>query len=385
MCRVATSIAWQRRCESDGTASAHATPRAAPPRSVADMSRRGGQCSPAAVELTEAGGIAARDDVLTHAPLLSRIFDKLRGPDVRSAECVSSTWRRTVASAGHWRRITLRQFPSVVAHAEEAPTQAQLLRAAHLRRAHAEGHSQSVFLHEEPLEERSAADILKSQYRWSLELRDTDGATMLSASFHVGRRRAGPIQLVNSCNCTTRFTLHDTAPDAPRLNAERLCALAAQQQGGVFDGVHATLVVERHPTDWHGQVSTAVVLNSVPTKVCVHPEDGYALLTVGATCCETGFDGHNAYDEEFIIRRLQEDSEEEEEDDDFDNAEKWLSIKPAFILLLKIPRPRPSVGPEPRQLRRVREPQCWFNFLSTSGGVSDTTNEEMLTLLRALV
>ena len=347
------------------------------------MSRRGGQRA-AAEELTEAG-IAARDNVLTHAPLLSRIFDKLLGPNQRSAECVSSTWRRTVASAEHWPRLTLRQFPSVVAHAAEAPTQAQLLRAAHLRRAHAECQRQEVFLHEDPPEEPSAADILESQYRWSLELRDEEGVTMLSASFHVGRRRAwAPVHLVQSCNCTSRFTLHDTAPDAPRLNAERLCALAAQQQDGDFDGVYATLFAERHPTDWHGEVLTAVVMKSVPTRVCVHPENGYALLIVGATCCETEFDAEDAYDEEFTIRRLQEDGEEEEDDDDdFDNADKWLSIKPAFILLLPIPRPR-HVGPAAQPPRRVREPQCWFNFISTSGGVSDTTAEEMLKLLRAL-
>jgi len=354
----------------------------AAPRSSDDMSQRD-----ATVELT-AAGIAAREEVtcnFTNAPLLSRIFDNLRGPDLWSAEQVSAVWRRTIANGGYWRRLTMLQFPSVAAYAALAPTPGLLMRASHVRRARAEEHRQPTFLYEQGPDVRSAHTELCRDFRWTLELRDSGGATMFSTSFRVLRRHGwGPLRVVNGCMPTSHVLVHDTAPDAPRLSTERLTALAEQQARGDFgDCAYATLFVERQGMPWSDKVYTAVVSNARPMCVCVHPEQGYAVLTVGTTCCETECT-LALEEEEFNIRRFREDDSDESTLDDFDNPLKWLYITPAFILLLPISHQEDD-GNAALSLSPPNEPQCWLNFVTASGhDVSDTTPVEMLTLLRSL-
>ena len=131
----------------------------------------------------------------------------------------------------------------------------------------------------------------------------------------------------------------------------------------------------------------AVVCNAKPVCVCAHPEHGYFVLTVGVTCCETKFS--LARDEAtFYIRRFREDSgssEDDDDDDDLDDEDKWLDIKPAFILLLQSRCIATMTAPDRHaEHAAIRSAGSTFSVKTDGGSDTNTTTEELLTLVRAL-
>ena len=344
------------------------------------------QPSPPAGALVASPEHRAVEDVVSDADLCRMILEVMAPQDVARVEAVSKACAAAVLRDGYWRRELQRRFPSALPEAQPATSVAGAAAAAaqarevFRRRASAELRRIPFELREPaPL---SAVEQLCENYRWCLELRDApseeSGDTLFSASFHVGARRGwAAVRGMAGCRETYPLVVHAlNGLDVPRLKA-----LA---DAGEDNGLCASLVVERHPVLLYGNdtIETASLLQDACVSVCVHEDDGYAVLGVQTPHCEDELHPRDWIDERTdtqFVRRLYEAGEDDEEESDGDNVddpEKWMAIKQFLFVLLPLALP-------PDRHAKVDTPQVWVNYIETVSGY-DITDEDMLTYVQSL-
>ncbi len=339
------------------------------------------------------------NEVLSNPDLLRAILraESLRAKHVARAELVCTAWARAIAQDDYWRRALAIRFPSALpagdAVSAGAPREEDAAGAAAAHALARKTFGRRASAESRPLPSTlrlpaagNALWELRQNYRFCLELRDGDGVTLLSASFHASWKRASSVRQVNSCRYAHDLVLHTHRG----LDAPRLAALAAA--GEANGGLRATLVVERRSREWAavGAIETAPLLLDARVGVCSHAQDGYALLGVQTQCCTDeahGGDWVNNWREECWLRRPaaaaapadddeDEEEEEEEEEEDFDDESKWHTLHPSLTVLLPL-------APPPGRRAKVRDSQVWLGCVNMCEGVRDA-DEEVLMLVQTL-
>lgn len=326
----------------------------------------------------------AVETVVSDEDLCRMILKAMAPRDVARVEAVSKACAKAVLRDGYWRRELQRRFPSALPEAPPSASVAGAAAAAAQARKVFRRHARAA-LRRQPFElwehePLTAVEQLRDNYRWCLELSDESDDTLFSASFYAEARHGrAAVQTMRGCRNAFHLVVHALhGLDVPRLKA-----LAA---AGEANGLRATMVVERHGVLWGGDtIETASLLHDVCVAVCVHEEDGYAVLGVQTAHCEDELHSRDWIDERSdtrFVRRCYDGRDNDSDDEDYDNPEKWMAIKQLLFVVLPVAQP-PGAPPLGRYAK-VDTPQVWLNYIDTSDGVGDVTDEDMLAYVQSL-